>query len=77
MAAKKDPAAEAAAAMNRRAKGKKPMKDFKWLDPNTSGLQSASYMVLPTQTMFLAISTGKNMNNTRVSPGPTKIYIFK
>jgi len=35
MAAKKDPAAEAAAAMNRRAKGKKPMKDFKWLDPNT------------------------------------------
>jgi hypothetical protein len=47
MAAKKDPAAEAAAAMNRRAKGKKPMKDFKWLDPNTCGLRNASYTALP------------------------------
>ena len=31
MATKKDPAAEAAAAMSRRAKGKKPMKEFKML----------------------------------------------
>lgn len=40
MATKKDPAAEAAAAMSRRAKGKKPMKEFKML-----GLIEQKYLV--------------------------------